>query len=253
MLGSWQLAGEAGRALGLRHGCSPDARIAAQWSQNPEQAGGRSAAALKAPQLRWPWTALKPRDPLSCPLQPLQPASNLPAPRTPTPLPTRVAEVCNLRPQPAREKRRELPDSPPGSTRRCRIPRGPGLRAVQTAVTNRSAGGPSGNRAAEQAGSRLSAQRSVAVPDSGRARCAPAAPTAAGCAADPPGSAELGSSTNPGAPTSSRPRAPERVGRRRAREQRGGGRQWGRSWEPAERRRGAGEKRRRGMERTCYC
>lgn len=171
-------------------------------------------------------------------MQPLQPASNLPAPRTPTPLPTRVAEVCNSQPQPATEKRRELPDSPPGSTRRCRIPRGPGLRAVQTTVTKPSPGGPSGNGVAEQEGSRLWVQRSVAVPDSGRARCAPAAPTAAGCAADPPGSAELGSSTNPRAPTSSRPRALERAGRRRAREQRGGGSGGG----------GVGSQRREGGE-----
>lgn len=151
------------------------------------------------------------------------------------------------------EKLRKLRDSPPGSTRRCRAPRGPGLRAVRTTATNPRAGGRSGNGAAEQQGSRLWVQRSIAVSDSCRVLGARAAPTAAGCAADPPGSAELGSSTNPRTPTSSRPRAPERAGRRRVREQGGGGEVWGRSWELEERRRGAGEKRRRGMERTCDC
>lgn len=39
------------------------------------------------------------------PLHPPPSASNLPAPLGPTPLPTRVAEVCNLQPQPVRRKR----------------------------------------------------------------------------------------------------------------------------------------------------
>lgn len=50
---------------------------------------------------------------------------------------------------------RELRDSPPGSTRRCRAPRGPGLRAVRTTAMNPRAGGQSGNGEAEQQGSRL--------------------------------------------------------------------------------------------------
>lgn len=185
--------------------------------------GGRSAAAPKAPPTEVALDSVEAQEPALLPPAAFPTCPNLPAAPDSHPSTILVAEVCNLQAQPAREKRREVPDSPPRSTRRCRVPRGPGLRAVQTTVTNPRAGGPSGNGAAEQEGSRLRAQRSVAVPDSGRARCTLAATTAAGCAADPPGSAELGSSTNPRAPTSSRPRAPERAGRRRAREQRGGG------------------------------
>lgn len=60
-------------ALGLRHCCSP--------AEREPGAGGVAGAQQhqRRPQLRWPWTALKPGNPLSCPLQPFQPVSNLPA------------------------------------------------------------------------------------------------------------------------------------------------------------------------------
>lgn len=85
----------------------------------------------------------------------------------------------------------------------------------------------------------------VAVPDCGWARCASDAPTAAGCAADPRGSAELGSSTNPRAPTSSRPRALKRAGRR-TKEQKGRGKAVGEELGARGKQEGAREKRRRG-------
>lgn len=97
---------------------------------------------------------------------------------------------------------------------------------------------------------RPSARRSGAVPTWVLAHYSWVSPAAAGCAADPPGSAELGSCSSPRAPTSSPPGARVRAGRRRPRHLEGGReRRWGRSWESEEGRRGGRAKRRRGWRR----
>lgn len=77
------------------------------------------------------------------------------APRLPPLYPSELLKFATRRPSRRGEKLRELQDSPPGSTRRCRAPRGPGLRAVRTTATNPRAGGRSGNGAVERQGSRL--------------------------------------------------------------------------------------------------
>ena len=114
--------------------CSPDAtdsgRARAPCSPDPEPADGGNAAARRAPKLRWQRAAWKPGDSLlsARSLRHLVPTCQ--RPRSPTPLPTRVAEVCNLQPSPRRGSVLGSRDSPPGCGRRCPVPGGSRLPAA---------------------------------------------------------------------------------------------------------------------------
>lgn len=213
---------------------SPDAPT--PGGRGPRTAGpgasGRRGeqAARRAPQPRCLRAARKPEDPLFSRPTPVPPGSKLPASPAPTPLPTELLKFETCSPSPRTGSARGSRDSPPGCGRRCPVPGGSRLRERRRRT--RRAGGRSGNWAAARNGLRLWAQRSGAVPTRARARCARAPRAAAGRAADPPGSAELGAGGGPRAPTSSRPGARVRTGRRGRREQEGEGRrdrQWGRS------------------------
>lgn len=107
---------DSGRA---RAPCSPD----------PEPADGGNAAARREPKLRWQRAAWKRGDSLlsARSLRHLVPTCQ--RPRAPTPLPTRVAEVCNLQPSPRRGSVLCSRDSPPGCGRRCPVPSGSRLPA----------------------------------------------------------------------------------------------------------------------------
>lgn len=149
-----------------------------------------------------------------------------------------------MQPQPAQGKRPGLPGLTSGL--RAQVPcsrRLPAPGGTEQRKPTRKAGGPSGNGRPRWNGPRPWARRSRAVPTRAPRRCARAPPAAAGRAADPPGSVELGSGSSPRAPTSSRPGARVRTGRRRRKPKEGGRGGGGRSWERAEGRR---ERERKG-------
>lgn len=128
----WSVPLLQARALGLRRGCSLDALIAAQWSQKPGRAGGyreRSstggAPAGVAPDIiEAQGLALQPPEAAPTCLQLTS------APGLPPLYPSELLKFATRSPSRRGKKLRELPDSPPGSTRRCWAPRGPGLGAV---------------------------------------------------------------------------------------------------------------------------
>lgn len=211
-----------GPALGPLRGVQPrrtdSGRARAPCSPDPEPADGGNAAARREPKLRWQRAAWKRGDSLlsARSLRHLVPTCQ--RPQAPTPLPTRVAEVCNLQPSPRRGSVLCSRDSPPGCGRRCPVPSGSRLPAPgggEPRRRPRRAGGRSGNGAAAQERPPALTCRSSADATRARARHPRVPPAAAGRAADPPGSAELGSGGSPRSPTSSRPGARLRAGRRR--------------------------------------
>lgn len=88
----------------------------------PRPGAGGKEAAQRTPKPRRQLAARKPKDPhpSARSLSHLVPTCQRPG--LPTPLPRRVAEVCNLKPLSAQAKRRESRDSPPGCGRRCPAP-----------------------------------------------------------------------------------------------------------------------------------
>lgn len=104
-------------------------------------------------------------------------------------------------------------------------------------------------------GPRPSARHSGAVPTWARVRLARVPPAAAGRAADPPGSAELGSASGPRAPTSSRPGARVRAGRRRPEELERGreGEAVGEELRAGGEKEGSRSEKEEGVVGTCRC
>lgn len=136
------------RAPGPHRG-SPDSRTPAgrgPRTARPGASGRRERGGGAGAQAEVSAGRAKPEDPLSSCPQPLPPGSNLPASQGPYPNPYRVAEVCNLQPQPAQGKRPVLPGLTSGL--RAQVPGS--RRLPERRRRTRRAGGRSGNGAAAQ-------------------------------------------------------------------------------------------------------